>query len=661
MEIRKEYEGLRPEDIKVMDPCMGSGHILVYAFDVLMRIYESAGYTQRDAAQAILEYNLFGLDIDRRAAQLAYFAVMMKARQYDRRIFSRGIKPHVYAIEESNGVNRSQMKFFGCSLSDLERNMAMSETNALLDTLEDAKEYGSILNVDNYNRELLGRFARDVDIEDQMSMETIGIEHTQEKLLQLLELGQVMTQKYDVVVTNPPYMGVSGMGAKLSKYVKGNYPDSKSDLFAVFIERCGQMVKRNGYQAMITQHAWMFLSSFEKLRAKILQVDTVNMAHLGARAFEEIGGEVVQTTSFVLRRSQVKDYKGTYCRLIEPTTQQGKEDMFLAGENRYVTQQDNFSKIPGSPVAYWVSEAFYEIFKKGVQLAEYANARQGMKTCDNERFIRLWHEVSINKCYFNAKSIEDAKASNRKWFPINHGGEFRKYYGNNCELVNWENDGEEMKSLAIQKYGCVTRTITNINYYFKEGLTWTVISSASTSFRRYYHGHLFSNSGQSIVPEDLSVNLDYLIGLLNSKVVNYTLSVLSPTLGFESGYLKILPIIDTGDKVAIRVAKENILTSRIDWDSFETSWDFQRHPLLPYTVPQELEINENTLEFAVFCVEMLSKELNTTGDKVYDLLTVKSDLLDSYILPCYEMLHTQSREYIVNDLLEVMRQKGVIA
>ncbi|MDU6631095.1 MAG: BREX-1 system adenine-specific DNA-methyltransferase PglX, partial [Lachnoanaerobaculum sp.] len=350
-EIRKEYAKLNPEDIKLIDPCMGSGHILVYAFDVLMQIYESAGYGQRDAARSILENNIYGLDIDDRAFQLAYFAVMMKARQYNRRILTGEYKPNLYSIKESNAVNRAHIKYFGMGLSEVDKEKAITQINGLLDTFIDAKEYGSILTVEEYDWELLERFIEDSDSSGQISMETVGIEDTKESLSQMIAQGKVLGEKYWVTVTNPPYAGGSNLSIKVNNYIKKNYPDSKTDLFAVFIERCGQMIIDNGYQAMITQHSWMFLSSFEKLRKKMMQNEIINMAHLGARAFEEIGGEVVQTTSFVQCVKHIEEYKGTYCRLIEPNSQNGKEEMFLKRENRYFTVQDNFEKIPGEPVA----------------------------------------------------------------------------------------------------------------------------------------------------------------------------------------------------------------------------------------------------------------------------------------------------------------------
>lgn len=334
-EIRKEYAALTPDQLKVIDPCSGSGHILAYLFDVLMQIYESYGYTTREAVASIVENNLYGLDIDDRAAQLTYFSVMMKACQYDKRFLRRKVQPHVYAIVESNHVDPNVVDYF-CN-GDAKLKKAM---NTILSELHDAKEYGSIINTTPQNWDVL--YARFDEIENESILSIYS--DVALELKPMVKVAQALVQKYDVVVTNPPYMGSSGMSAKLLEFVKKKYPDSKSDLFAVFIERCGQMTKKNGCQAMITQHAWMFLSSFEKLRGKLLHTDIVNMAHLGARAFEEIGGEVVQTTSFVIRKSHIADYKGEYCRLIEPTTQQGKEDMFLRCENRYATDQSNFPK-----------------------------------------------------------------------------------------------------------------------------------------------------------------------------------------------------------------------------------------------------------------------------------------------------------------------------
>jgi hypothetical protein len=545
---------------------MGSGHILVYAFDVLMQMYEDAGYSQRDAAKSILENNLYGLDIDDRAYQLAYFAVMMKARQYNRRILNGENTCHVYAIQESNTINRAHLKYLGAGMGDLEANTARVQLEGLLDTLQDAKEYGSILKVESYNWELLRRYVSAADAGAQITMDSAGLEGTVAQLLSLIDIAETMAQKYDVVVTNPPYMAVSNGGARLNDYVKKNYPDSKADLFAAFIERCGAMAEQNRYQAMITQHSWMFLSSFEKLRGKLLQKDTINMAHLGPRAFEEIGGEVVQTTSFVLRKSHVADYKGTYCRLIDPTTQQGKEDMFLAGIHRYATQQSNFSKIPGSPVAYWISNHLFEAFSDKL-LSDFAQTKQGFATGDNDRFLRFWHEVSDVNSAFLCK-----KGADLKWFPCNKGGSYRKWYGNNTYLANWYNDGSEMRGFS----GSVIR---NPQFYFREGITWSSLAN-QLSLRFSPAGFIFESKGSMCFVNERK-NLWYILGLLNSKVTAVALSVLSPTLDFHEGPMLKVPV----EKPLLteqvdRFVENSVEISKDDWDSFEISWDFQHHPLI---------------------------------------------------------------------------------
>ena len=574
-EISKQYADLTPEQIKVIDPCCGSGHILAYLFDVLMQIYENYGYTSRDAVTSILQNNLYGLDIDDRAAQLAYFAVMMKARRYDRRFFSHTTQPHVYAIEESNRIEKPDVEYF-CN-GKLELKDAMQ---TILTQLYDAKEYGSILTITPQDWDAL--YARFDEVADESSFHRESI---RKKLLPLVRVAQTLAQKYDVVVTNPPYMGASNMNSDLSEYVKKYYPDSKSNLFAVFIEVCSRMAKQNGYQAMITQHAWMFLSSFEKLREKMMLTETVSMAHLGARAFEEIGGEVVQTTSFVRVRTHIDNYKGVYCRLIEPTTQQDKEEMFLAGENRYTANQDNFAKIPGKPLVYWFGKRFLDSFSNNESVNTYGDARKGLVTLDNERFLRIWTEVLFSKIGIRVDSAEAALKREVKWIPINKGGLFRKWYGNNSFVVNWKSDGKEIKDNIIKTYrgGSYTKEVRSEEKYFLPGITWTVVSTSRTSFRRYENGFIFSNSGESVtVPNCNEDTLDYLTGLLNSKYAERTLAVLSPTMGFESGYIAEVPVPDglTREGSIVPIVRENIQVSKEDWDSFETSWDFTRHPFI---------------------------------------------------------------------------------
>lgn len=567
-EIRKEYTALTPDQLKVIDPCSGSGHILAYMFDVLMQIYESYGYTTREAVASIVENNLYGLDIDDRAAQLAYFAVMMKARQYDRRFFSRGIQPHVYAIAESNHVDSFALEYF-CN-GDAKLKKAM---DTIISDLHDAKEYGSILTVTPQDwSALYDRFA-EITKDINMSRETALRE-----ILPLVQVAEALVQKYDAVVTNPPYMGASGMGAKLSDYVKKNYPDSKSDLFAVFIEKCGQMAKRNGYQAMITQHSWMFLSSFEKLRTKLLSVDIVNMAHLGARAFEEIGGEVVQTTSFVFRKSHITDYKGEYCRLIEPTSQQGKEDMFLSGENRYEADQSNFSKIPGSPVAYWVSANTIRAFENGKTLGSIASVPKGLSTGSVDNFMRFWYEPSFADITFTASDCDET-VEGTKWYPYAKGGTYRKWDGNLEYVVNWEHNGFAVKHFFDEK-GKQRSRPQNTAYYFKKCLTYSAITSYKLSLR-YLDKCIFGGGGDSIhISND--TNFNYIFGFVNSILQEKFLGIISPTINFEVDHLKKLPIIIQEDKMPFVNKKvlENVTLSKKDWDSYETSWDFKRSPLV---------------------------------------------------------------------------------
>ena len=561
-EIRKEYATLTPDQLKVIDPCSGSGHILAYMFDVLMQIYESYGYTTREAVASIVENNLYGLDIDDRAAQLAYFAVMMKARQYDRRFFSRGIQPHVYAIAESNHVDSFALDYF-CN-GDAKLKKAM---DTIISELHDAKEYGSIITVSQQEwSALYDRFA-EITEDINMSRETALRE-----ILPLVQVAEALVQKYDAVVTNPPYMGASGMGAKLSDYVKKNYPDSKSDLFAVFIEKCGQMAKRNGYQAMITQHSWMFLSSFEKLRTKLLSVDIVNMAHLGARAFEEIGGEVVQTTSFVFRKSHITDYKGEYCRLIEPTSQQGKEDMFLSCENRYTADQSNFLKIPGSPVAYWLTSTFIKNFLRKSVNDEFI-PKFGMSTGDGERFIRFWYEIKYDKFDCQSRNADDAKSKNYPWVAVDKGGTYRKWYGNQNYAVWWKDDGKDIKA-------CKKSAVRSPQFFFTPHISWTLISTGHFSARYFAEGFALDTASNCIYFKS-EPNME-ILGFMNSKVADSYLKVLNPTMNFSCGVIGLLPYDKLNNLQVVQLVKKCIELAKTDWDSYETSWDFVTHPFITY-------------------------------------------------------------------------------
>lgn len=563
--IRTEYANIKPEDIKIIDPCMGSGHILVYAFDVLMQIYIAAGYSERDAAKSILENNIYGFDIDDRAGQLAYFAVMMKARKYSRRILNSGITPNVFSIQDSSFMNDDFITFVANKDHELELDL-IGIRNAFVD----AKEYGSILSIPRFDFEKL--YARIEELKTYFPQTIFEVEYRTvaiERLYQLVKQAEMMHQKYDVTVTNPPYMAVSAAGPKLNSYVVKNFPDSKTDMFAVFIERCGQMLKKNGYQAMITMHSWMFLSSYENLRSKLLRKDTINMAHLGARAFEEIGGEVVQTAAFVLRNSHNTSYKATYCRLVEPNTQNRKEEMFISRENRYQAVQSNFEKIPGSPIAYWVSERFYDCFTGKEPLDNHYAMREGIHTADNNRFLRLWHEVNSYKFVTNATCYEDIDRLG-KWVPYNKGGQFRKWYGNNEYVICFDLASRK----EMETYKGHVRPSQGL--YFKEGGTWTAVSGGNFGIRYYPEGFLFDAGGQVAVGE----NIKSCIAYLNSAVFSLIAKVTMPTINFKCGVIKTLPDLCIYDPMIDKIVNSNIQLSKNDWDSFETSWDFKKHPLI---------------------------------------------------------------------------------
>ena len=552
--IRDEYKALKPEDILCIDPCSGSGHILAYMFDVLVQIYEAYGVDTRTAVASIVENNIYGLDIDDRAAQLAYFAVMMKACQYDKRFLRRKVQPHVYAIVESNHVDQYAVEYF-CN-GDAKLKEAME---TIIEELHDAKEYGSIITVSHQDWDALYARFDEIQNESVMSIYTdvaLGLKS-------IVQVAEVLSNKYIAVVTNPPYMGASGMSNKLSEFVKKNYPDSKSDLFAVFIEVCGKMLKANGLQGMITQHAWMFLSSFEKLRMKIQSCDIINMAHLGPRAFEEIGGEVVQTTSFVIRRGTINNYKGIYCRLTEPTTQDAKKEMFLSKENRFSSAQSSFNIIPGSPVAYWISKQLLSAFENSPSLSKLCEPKVGLQSGNSEKYFRFWQEVEFSSISFDGDKTY-------KWFPCVKGGEARKWFGNNTSIINWKNDGAEIKNES-------SSVIRNPGFYFREGLTWTKITS-TFALRYFPENMILSDSSVYVFPK----KKEYVLGCLNSKVAPLIVGMINPTLNFVASTVGAIPIIEDKESVVEAIVKSNINLAQNDWDNFEVSWGFQTHPLITY-------------------------------------------------------------------------------
>ena len=571
--IRNEYAAIRPEDIRCIDPCMGSGHILCYMFDLLMQIYEDYGYTAREAAASIVEHNLYGLDIDDRAAQLAYFAVMMKARQYDRRFFSRGIQPHVMAIEESNGL-RTWTEAAGDSLvagqltfeDDFIR---MADT--LIETFQDAKEYGSILTVRADHYDALADFIEKARQEAGNLLFRAWIDEVAQRILPLIQQATWLAAKYDIVVTNPPYMGGSNMSAKLSAFVKKHYPDTKSDLSTIFMEKTLAMCQDSGYMSMINIPVWMFLSSYEKLRLSILKHNTYSsMLHLGRGIF----GSDFGTTAFVIAKRRIENYRGSYRRLFEKQVAvdsiEEKEQKFFSGKGAFVGVQENFAKIPGSPVAYWVSDKVIAAFSQGVRLGDLIPVKKGMDTGNNDKFLRQWFEVAISDILLADNNVF-------RWVPYDKGGNYRRWYGNNEYVVDWENDGEELKKS--------TANLRSRNLYFRQSITWNALSASNTCFRFSKEKSIFDSAGSSMFPEGSEI-YRYL-GLMNTNIIQRLLNIINPTLNYGAGTIAEIPILECDNSALqiVQISKENIALSKADWDSFETSWDFGRHPLLAHPAP----------------------------------------------------------------------------
>ena len=573
-EIRKEYAALTPDQLKVIDPCSGSGHILAYMFDVLMKIYESYGYTTREAVASIVENNLYGLDIDDRAAQLAYFAVMMKARQYDRRFFSRGIQPHVYAIVESNHVDKFAVDYF-CN-GDMKLTGAI---DTIIKELHDAKEYGSILTVTSQDwSALYDRFA-EVTEDINMSRETALRE-----LLPLVQVAEALAQKYDVVVTNPPYMGSSGMSSKLTEFVKKNYPYSKSDMSTISMEKTLDMCCEHGVMSMINIPVWMFLSSYEKLRYKLLKNNTIiNMIHPGRGIF----GSDFGTTSFIIQKGTIHGYKGVYRRLFkaqgEVETVDVREQRFFETIGKFIAFQDDFFSIPGAPIAYWVSTHFIDLFKHEKNIKQIARARSGAKTGNNDLFLRYWWEIDEQKMSVSTDNYDECCKSEQKWYPHNKGGAYRNWYGNRELVINFYHGGEQIKENGLKTGASYDINATDV--YFHQGITWTALTISKNSFRFSPAGCVFdSNKGPMLFATKDEAY--YLLALLVSPVAHMTFQVLNSSVSLQNGDVDKLPVIFENQKKEniIEMSKQNVRLSKSEWDSFEISWDFQRHPLLQYAV-----------------------------------------------------------------------------
>lgn len=561
--------------IKVIDPCMGSGHILVYAFDVLIQIYEASGISQRDAAQQILKNNLYGLDIDDRAAQLAYFAVMMKARQYDRRIFTRGIQPHLYALQNSQPMHEEGWRYFGDE-EPLARRLWQAFT--------DAKTLGSLVPVVLTLDELTRLRNRLADMDAASTMGSLSAQAYIGQILDtfapLIKLAEILTQKYDVVITNPPYMGSSNMSKPLSDFVKKHYPDSKSDLFACFMEKADDLVRENGLTSLITMESWMFLSSYEKLRNKVNETKTIiNMVHM---PYLGKGGTSLGinfgTAAVVMRKGFIPNYSAQYeYTVYYECDSEGVPFEFPTKNERWKTaKQSNFSKIPGSPVAYWVSEKVYRIFSCGTTISLIGDSRSGMQTGDNDRFLRFWFEVVFTNINFDIKSEKDLNYIQQKWFPQPKGGPYRKWFGNLEYVVNFKNNGEDLRCFEG------TSILKNPQYYFRDGITWSHTTSKAFSGRYMPTGCIFNVEAPTLYMHRES-DLKYVLGFLNTKILDLLFGLISQTMHYMAGDMSKIPLIGTDDKTMLEVencVQSSIELSRKDWDIDETSWYFQNHPLV---------------------------------------------------------------------------------
>ena len=643
-EIRKEYATLTPGQLKVIDPCSGSGHILAYMFDVLMKIYESYGYTTCEAVESIVKNNIYGLDIDDRAAQLAYFAVMMKARQYDRRFFTRKDaegnlsipQPHVYAIVESGHTDKDEKRRKNYNKYALEYfcngdTYLKAAMDTIISELHDAKEYGSILAVTPQNWPMLyDRFA-EITEDINMSRETALRE-----LLPLVQVAEALAQKYDAVVTNPPYMGASNMNPKLNEFIKNNYADYKSDFFSAFVIHASQMTKQSGYCGFFTPYVWMFIQSYEKMRNYLYNQATIEtLIQFEYSAFEEA---TVPVCTFAFQNRHIQK-KGCYLRLVDfrGGMEVQRQKTLEAIENHncgfyYEQNADDFSKIPGSPVAYWLSDTMFDIFKNSKTLSDVAKPRQGLATSDNDRFLKLWHEIDFSKIGFGITSIDDDRKFEYKWFPCTKGGSFRRWYGNNDYIVNWENDGEEIKAYAAKLYRNYTRTIKNIPFYFRKGLTWSTISSGLFSLRYVPEGFVFETKGAMCYVDDKY--LYSVLALYNTKVMQQFLAVVSPTLDYHEGPLGRTPILLEDNSEIDEITKNCITISKNEWDSFENSWDYNVHPLIELRTETECVRVHEQQNYHIKEVYLVWSQL---CDKRFQQLKDNEEKLNRHFIDVYNL------------------------
>ena len=564
--IKEKYSLLKPEDIKCIDPCAGSGHICVYLFDVLIQIYESYGISAREAASIIVKHNIYGLDIDERAAQLAYFSVMMKARQYDRRFFSKGIQPNIMSIPESNDIDNNFFEYFCKGNFKIEQSM-----NEVIRSLRDAKEYGSLTRIGQVDYQIL--FERLKQIDNEINISQI---YVMEHIKPLIQAAYILSQKYTITVTNPPYMGNKGFSSKLLTYITKYYKEGKIDLYAAFIKRCAEFTCENGLFAMVTPESWMFLSRFEKLRRPYLESSSfINMLHLGFNAFDSGFG----TVAFISIKADIKTNKATCYRLVDYSNAEEKENA-IWHEKPYLSSKTAYYLVDGVPICYWVSDNMLNNFSFP-KVKDNGKTCVGLLTGNNERFLRFWYEIDYSKLGIGYTHDEAREAKDKKWFPINQYGEYRKWFGNNLIVFDWEDDGHNIKKFKMDRYlaGEAEKKNSmcwNEDTYFCPGVTWNRISTNKFSARMSPVGNTAGSSSPIYFPVKRPY---YLLALFNSCVFSSIVSFLNPTVSFQTTDIEKVPVI-FGDETIDEMAKENTNIAEEDWNLFETSYGFRKNPLI---------------------------------------------------------------------------------
>ncbi|MDU6339854.1 MAG: BREX-1 system adenine-specific DNA-methyltransferase PglX [Clostridium sp.] len=621
--IREEHSKLTPEDIKVLDPCMGSGHILVYAFDVLYEIYKSEGYSEREIPRLILQNNLYGLDIDDRAAQLASFALIMKARHYNRRLFREiereELDLNFCSIQESNGISEEAISYFANGNKQLKEDIQY-----LVDVFTDAKEYGSIIEVKKINFNKINN--RLVEIKNDENLMFGDYKKVILDIIpKLIKQSRIISRKYDICITNPPYMNTSGASEKLRKVLNIEYNFSKADLFAVFMEKAMKFINNFGIYSMINQHSWMFISSYTDLRKKIINSEcTINMLHLGQRSFDDIGGEVVQSTTFIQRKYFNKKYKSIYVRLTDYNTSKDKEKEYfnvLSGEhkNLYKINTYRLSSLPSYSIAYWINNKLLSIFTSSDDIKSNFECKSGIMTGKDPLFLRIWPEVNYENIKLNANSYKEMDGY--KWFPLNKGGSNRRYFGNNDYIINLKNEGEDIKKTSTNF------RLRDKKYYFKNGITWSRISTGNISFREVVKGSLFGDAGPMMFINE-NDDRKYILGLLNSKIIINILYYLNPTMNYQVNDIENIPVVYdyNNKKEIIHLVEQNVKIAKLDWDLFETSWEFKRHPLLTRLNGDDKEkINSAFSTWKLECEETVKQlknneeELNRIFINIYGL------------------------------------------